>query len=145
MQNKPRQPLMRSVIKPRARNFWDRTLLPSVVIVCLLISACTSMEIVELPENKLQANIRAGELIVPGEQVRLVTSDGREHEFLVSSVDQESIHGSKDHIQIDDVVTVKTRRIHAGKTALLAGGVIGLWAVIAILIAPAAILAAASP
>jgi len=145
MQSKLRQPFRCSVIKQRTKIFWGRASLPTVVIVCLLISACTSMRTVDLPENTLQTRIRAGDLIVAGEQVRLVTSDGREYEFLISSVDQESIHGSNDHVQIDDVVTIKTRRIHAGKTALLAGGLVGVWTVIAILVAPALILAAAAP
>lgn len=103
------------------------------------------MKTIDLPENELQSRIRAGELIDVGERVRLITSDGHEHDFLVTRVDDESIHGSSNQVQIDDVVAIKTRSVHAGKTALLAGGVVGVWAVVAILVAPAAILAAAAP
>ena len=109
------------------------------------LSGCTSMKTVDMPESELQSRIRAGELVEVGEKVQLVTSDGREPEFVVTGIDDNAIYGDGEQIPIDDVVAIKTRRFSAGKTAALAGGAVGAWALIAILVAPALILAAAAP
>ncbi len=114
-------------------------------ICCTLLVGCTSLQTLDMPAEDLHTSLRSGDISLVGERVRIVTADGTEHKFRVTSVDDVAIHSSKGSFNIDDVVAVQTSKISAGKTTLLAGGLIGAWVLVAVLIAPAAILAAAAP
>jgi hypothetical protein len=84
-------------------------------------------------------------LIEPGDRVRLVTADDAVHKFRVTKVDVDAglVVGSAEAVPIADIVAVETREVSVGKTAALTGGAIGIWVLILILIAPAALLAGA--
>jgi hypothetical protein len=103
------------------------------------------MQQVELPPEELQAQIRQGTLIQPGDRVRLVTEDEQEYRFEVTSVDRQSIGGDGIRVPIDEVIAVRTREFSTGKTALLAAGTAGTVYLVILGISSAAILAAAAP
>ena len=121
--------------------------LSKLLVLSLAASAlgCTSMQQVELPPEELQAQIRQGTLIQPGDRVRLVTEDEQEYRFEVTSVDRQSIGGDGIRIPIDEVIAVRTRELSTGKTALLAAGTAGTIYLVILGISSAAILAAAAP
>jgi hypothetical protein len=96
------------------------------------------------------------------DSVRIVTGDEKEHRLVVTGINADEIrgkvvtvHSDADEIReavvtipIDSVVAVETPEFSTGKTALLAGGITGtvlLLIIVAIAIAPAAILAASAP
>ena len=116
-----------------------------VLLAATTALGCTSMQRVELPPEELQAQIRQGTLIQPGERVRLVTEDQQEYRFEVTSVDRQSINGEGIHVPIDEVVAVRTREFSTGKTALVAAGTAGTVYLVIVGISSAAILAAAAP
>jgi hypothetical protein len=103
------------------------------------------MQQVELPAEELQAQIREGTLIRPGDRVRLVTEDEQEYRFEVTSVDRQWIGGDDIRVPIDEVIAVRTREFSKGKTALLAAGSAGTVYLVILGISSAAILAAAAP
>ena len=111
----------------------------------LLASGCTSLRPTEASPEDLQRMITQEGLIKPGDRVRLVTADETVHRFRVTSVDLDEglIAGRGAAVPISEIVAVETREVSVGKTAALTGGLIGAWALILVLIAPAALLAGA--
>jgi hypothetical protein len=88
----------------------------------------------------------SGELLQPGDRVRLVTTDETVYEFRVESVDLERglVIGRDAHVPIADIAALETREASVGRTALLAGGVAySVAAIVLIALAPALILGGA--
>jgi hypothetical protein len=117
----------------------------SVLLIIHLIG-CTSLQTIEAPPDKLQEQIRHENLIKVGDRVKIITEDQKEHEFVVTAINEDEIRGEGVNIPIDSVVAVQTREFSTGKTALLAGGIatgtILVIIFIAVAVAPAAILSA---
>jgi hypothetical protein len=104
---------------------------------------CTSLKPVDVPADELQRQLVAGELVRPGDRVRLVTADETVHKFRVTGVSPEQgmVLGRDDRVPINDIVAVETREVSVGRTALLTGGAgVGMAVIIAIAIAPAILL-----
>lgn len=111
--------------------------------VVIAVSGCTTLEPVAATPEEVQRQLLAGQLLEPGEVVRLVTTDEVVHKFKVLAVDIEQgvIRGRDDQVAIADVVALETSKVSVGRTTLLVGGVgIGAAALIAIMIAPAVLL-----
>ena len=104
---------------------------------------CTTLEPVAATPEEVQRQLLAGQLLEPGEVVRLVTTDEVVHKFKVVAVDfaQGYIRGRDEQVAITDVVALETSKVSVGRTTLLVGGVgIGAAALIAIIVAPAVFL-----
>ena len=115
----------------------------AVLLGTLAGSACTSLSPKEEAPEELRRQLLSGELLQPGERVRLVTSDETVYEFRITEIDldQGLVIGSDEQVPIADVVAVETRKVSVGKTALLVGGVgYSLIAIVLVAIAPALIL-----
>ena len=98
-----------------------------LVVVAMLAGGCTILESSRLPPEELRSLIRDGSLVETGDQVSVVTRDGREHTFTVSRVEADAIAGGTEGgaevtISIDDVVALRKRRIDAVRTAAAAVG-----------------------
>ena len=101
----------------------------SGMIVLLICFGCSSLKPVKAPPEQLHERISAGEIVRPGDDVRIITTDGKYHEFHVTAVTADTISGKKTWgkktaVQIADVVTVEVRGFSGGKTTLLAGGTV---------------------
>ena len=129
----------------RLSGFLLRLRTPAIAICCTLLVGCTSLRTLDMAVEDVHASLRNGDINLVGERVRIVTADGTEHKFRVTAADDIAIHDSKESVNIDDVVAIQTSKVSAGKTTLLAGGLIGAWVLVAVLVAPAAILAVAAP
>ena len=82
-------------------------------------------------------------ILEPGQRVRLVTDDEAVHEFRITDVDTEKglVIGNDELVEVSRIVAFETREISAGRTGLLTGGLVtGIGLIIAIALAPAAIL-----
>lgn len=100
-------------------------------LALLVCASCTTMRSAELSPDELQSQIRSGEIIAVGDDVEIVTADGARHQFEIVSIDDALIAGDSGSVAIDDVVALKTRTFSGGKTALLAGGSLVLYQVLA--------------
>jgi len=116
----------------------------ALLLVFLAVnSACTTLQPTEATAGEIQRLILAEGILEPGQRVRLVTRDETEYEFRVTAIDAGNgiVLGKDVAVPIDEIVAVETREISAGRTALLTGGLAwGIGIIIAIAIAPAAIL-----
>lgn len=75
----------------------------------------------QMSRYEVQERISHGDLIHSGDQVKIITNDGKHHQFKVVSVLDGSIKGKDVEIPIKDIDLVEKRRISIGKTALLSG------------------------
>lgn len=116
----------------------------SILLIINLIG-CTSLQTIEAPPDKLHEQIRHENLLKVGDKVKIITEDQKDYQFVVTAINQDEIRGEDVTIPIDSIAAVQTRELSTGKTALLAGGITAtmlvVMIIIAIAIAPAAILA----
>jgi len=101
------------------------------LIICLI--GCTTLQPVTENPASLQQRIASGELLKPGDDVDILTKDGRTHVFSVKSVNASTIDGQNESISIDQVVLVKKRKLNVGETVLAVGlGVVVVAAVVVV-------------
>lgn len=111
---------------------WQ-TLTSAVLIMCLLVSSCTSLKVVQISDT-ITSDIHAGD------RVKIVTKDGRDVEFKVVSVTSESVTGyNQQVIRFSDIAKSEKEELGALKTAGLTGGIVlGLAALFLVIVAAAA-------
>jgi hypothetical protein len=107
-----------------------QTLTSAVLIMCLLVSSCTSLKVVQISDN-ITSDIHEGD------RVKIVTKDGREAEFKVVSVTSEGVTGDNQQvIRFSDVAKLEKEEVSVLKTAGLTGGIVlGLVGLLIIIVA----------
>lgn len=63
------------------------------LLLVLAISACSTMKPVQMSPSELQQNIAAGELLEPGDKVRLALDGGEHYELEVTNLSTDHITG----------------------------------------------------
>jgi len=106
---------------PRMRNAF------AMLLCAANVAACTTLAPVQLATDDAQQAIATGELLKPGNKVRLITTDGRAHDFAVVAIDtaEGTVEGEKESVRIADIVTVEKRKPSVGKTLGLVLGIVG--------------------
>jgi hypothetical protein len=89
------------------------------LIICLI--GCTTLKPVSGNPASLQQRIASGELLKRGDNVDILTKDGRTHDFSVKSVSASTIDGQNESISIDQVTLIQKRKLNVGETALAVG------------------------
>ncbi len=115
------------------------------IVVAINFIGCTTLQPIEAEPNELQYKIRHENIVNINDRVKVFTEDGKEYQFQVTAIDEKDIRGEDASVPINSIVAVESQEISIGKTSLLVGAGIGIYALIVILIAPALILAAAAP
>jgi hypothetical protein len=99
-----------------------------------LLVACTPFTKTDIATLDLQRGIRAGEVIAPGDEIRVTTSDARVIELTVSAVTDDSIEGAEASVAIDSVQELEVRRFSPERAvAVGAGSVLLSWWLIGLL------------
>ncbi len=95
-----------------------QTLTSAVLIMCLLVSSCTSLKVVQISDT-ITSDIHEGD------RVKIVTKDGRDVEFKVVSVTSEDVTGDNQQvIRFSDVAKLEKEEVSVVKTAGLAAGIV---------------------
>jgi len=95
-----------------------QTLTSAVLVMCLLVSSCTSLKVVQISDN-ITSDIHEGD------RVKIVTKDGRDVEFKVVSVTSEGVTGDNQQvIRFSDVAKLEKEEVSVLKTAGLTGGIV---------------------
>ncbi len=89
------------------------------LLVSLLV-ACTSFTRTDTTALELQRGVRAGEVIAPGDEIRVTTSDTRVIEITVSAVTDDAIEGRETSVPINSVQELEVSRFSLGRAAGLA-------------------------
>ena len=91
---------------------------PIALLVLLVLGGCMSVQKLDLPPESLQDGIRSGNVVRSGDRVRIVSKSQGDLKFVVTTVDQDSIHGELVEVPIDDVVVLEKRKIAPVRTGL---------------------------
>lgn len=84
---------------------------------CLLIIAvcgCTTLRPIDGNPKELQQFINSGELLRPGDRVRIVTADQKAHRFAVTKVAAGVIVGPRESIPVDEVTSLEVAQRKPG-------------------------------
>jgi hypothetical protein len=100
------------------------------LIICLI--GCTTLQPVSGNPATLQQRIGSGELLKRGDDVDILTKDGRTHVFSVKSVSASTIDGQHESISIDQIALIQRRKLNVGETALAVGLVVVVAAVVVV-------------
>jgi len=99
-----------------------------VWLLCAAIgSACTTLRPVQVATDEAQQALASGQLLKPGDKVRVITRDGKAHEFAITAIDTAdgTVKGPADSVRVADIVTVEKREPALGKTLGLVLGIVG--------------------
>ena len=94
----------------------------SVVLILIFLTGCTTFRPIESSPEPLENRIISEKVIVPGDTVKVITTDGKHHKFRVVSITEDKISGKNIELQLTDIVSLETKKFSGGKTALLVGG-----------------------
>jgi len=99
-----------------------------LMLVIPLSTACTTFQPTEASPDQIQRLILSGELLEPGDRVKLVTTDEsvRVHDFRIVEVDLDVgvVIGRDDVVRIPEIVALETRKLSWLRTGLLIGGLV---------------------
>ena len=106
------------------------------LIGTVLLAGCVNTTTVAKAPEALRQEIRAGDLVKPGDRVSVVTIGTGEHIFTVAGVDTDVIRGEGIEVPIDDVVALQMHELDEARSWTAVGGVtLGVGALLAILMA----------
>ena len=82
---------------------------------------CTTLQSTRLPPEEIRYGIRNGSLVQPGDQISVVTNDGKERVLKVREVEADAIRGAfkwgeETEVAIDDVVALSTPQLEPVRT-----------------------------
>jgi hypothetical protein len=92
-----------------------------LMVVAFALSGCTSFSTIQKSRSEIREGLTRGDLIDPGDQVKIIASDGKEFSFKVVSIGNGYVKGKDVEIPIKDIDLIEKRRVSIGKTALLSG------------------------
>jgi hypothetical protein len=106
-----------------------KNLLMVFALVCAALGSygCTTLRPSVMSTDEIHRQIDSGELLKPGDKVRLTTKDGAVHDFQVTAIktDEGLVVGRKESVRVADIVAVGKRELAIGKTIGLVLGVVG--------------------
>jgi len=103
-----------------------------LTVIC--VAGCTTLRPVAGTPAELQHRLSAGTLAGRGSRVLILTSDGRTHEFKVTSHSASTLDGEHESVPIDRVIAVQEREVSVGTTAMVVGLTVASVAVAAALV-----------
>ena len=75
----------------------------------IALTACTTLRPIDGRPNELQQFINSGELLKPGDRVRIVTADQKVHQFAITKIEAGLIVGPHESLPVDQVIYLKLR------------------------------------
>jgi hypothetical protein len=97
-------------------------ILASLTFIAFILTGCTTLRPVESSQSTVQQRISSGDLVKPGDRVKIITTDENQYEIKVVSVADGYIKGEDVEVPIKNISLVEKRKLSIGKTSLLGGG-----------------------
>ena len=107
----------------------------AMLSLAMLVGGCTTQKAIDMSPDALRTALRNSAVAPVGEQIVIVTVDGKEHavEFVEVDVAADTVRGKADDgevlVPIGDIVVIRSRRNAPRKTALLAVAVMSAIAI----------------
>ena len=82
----------------------------TALALIIALTGCITMQAIDGSPTELQHFINSGELLKPGERVRIVTADQKTHRVAITKVEAGLIVGSNESVPVDQVMCVEKRQ-----------------------------------
>ena len=82
----------------------------TALALIIALTGCTTMQAIDGSPTELQHFINSGELLKPGDRVRIVTAEQKTHRFAITKVEAGLIVGSNESVPVDQVMCVEKRQ-----------------------------------
>jgi hypothetical protein len=92
-----------------------------LMIIIFVLSGCTSLRVIQKSRSEIQEGLTGGNLVHPGDKVRIITNDGKQYDLKVVSIGNGYVKGQDVDIPIKDIDLIEKRRFSIRKTSLLSG------------------------
>jgi len=102
--------------------FWNFI---SVLVIINLIG-CTTLQTIEAPPDKLHEQIRHENLVKVGDEIKIITEDEKENQFVVTAINESEIRGKDVTVPIDSIVSLQKREFDSNKTTFTGIGTVML-------------------
>jgi hypothetical protein len=79
----------------------------SASILIIALTGCTTMRPIDGSPSELQQSINSGELLKPGDRVRIVTMDDKTHRFAITKIEAGRIVGPNESIPVDVILSLE--------------------------------------
>jgi hypothetical protein len=80
-------------------------------VLIIALTGCTTMRPIDGSPKELQQFINSGELLKPGDGVRIVTADEKAHRFAITKVDAGLIVGPRRSVSVDQVMSLEIEKV----------------------------------
>jgi len=106
----------------------QRTTCSKIISILVIINliGCTSLQAIEAPPDKLHEQIRHENLVKVGDEIKIITEDEKEHQFVVTAINEGEIRGKGVTVPIDSVVSLQKREFDSNKTTFTGIGTVML-------------------
>lgn len=100
----------------------------TILMLAALVVGCTSMQTTKPRGDELHERIRAGDLVDPGDRIRVLMSDGTKQTLEVFRVDEDAVHGRTANgnlvqADIDEIAALATEDFSILRSAGLGLGI----------------------
>jgi hypothetical protein len=82
----------------------------TTLLLITAVTGCTTLRPIDGSPKELQRLINSGDLLKPGDRVRIVTADQKTHRFAITKVEAGLIIGSNESVPVDQVMCVEKRQ-----------------------------------
>jgi hypothetical protein len=96
-----------------------------IALAALTFSACTTLQPLAVDSTRLARTLKQGD------EVHLVTVRGQALQFEIERLDNQGIQGNGQRVAYEDIQSISRKQISAGRTTLLALGVVAAGALAA--------------
>jgi hypothetical protein len=79
-------------------------------ILMIAVAGCTSMRPIDGSPAELRQFINSGDLLKPGDRIRVVTADDKTHWFAITRLEAGLIVGPTESIPVDQVVSLEVEK-----------------------------------
>jgi hypothetical protein len=79
-------------------------------VLIIVVSGCTTMRPIDGSPTELRRFISAGELLKPGDYVRIVTADEKAHRFAITKVEAGLIVGPNESVPVEQVISLEVEK-----------------------------------
>jgi protein involved in polysaccharide export with SLBB domain len=79
----------------------------------IVLAGCPTQRPIDGSPTELQQRISSGELLQPGDRVRIVTADQKTHRFAITKIDTGLIVGPNGSVPVDQVMSLEVENAKA--------------------------------
>jgi hypothetical protein len=87
----------------------------TTLLLITAVTGCSTLRPIDGSPKELQRLINSGDLLKPGDRVRIVTADKKTHRFAITKVEAGLIIGSNESVPVDQVMCVEKRQFQEMK------------------------------